>query len=258
MCSASDIPAGWISQAFTYLALTTSVALLVRYLVTSRLPANIPPFPARAYPVLGHLPYFRDGLREQMAKWTKSAGGMFSLYFGTQFVVILGSHDALYTAFAKHGDTLSDRPESLASVSGGEASNKGLIFSSGPLWKEQRSVALQILKTFGVGKNVLALKIMEEASAFLNALSELRGEPRNAIPMVKVAVANNICSIAVGQRFEYDDARILSLNDKLGEMFRLSESSSIITAFPWLHSLPGDLFNVKRRVQLYKDIVENV
>ena len=62
----------WTSQTLTYVALTLGLIALIKYLLTSRPPANIPPFPARAYPFMGHLPYFRNGLRKELEEWTKS------------------------------------------------------------------------------------------------------------------------------------------------------------------------------------------
>ncbi|KAK3747517.1 hypothetical protein RRG08_009498 [Elysia crispata] len=138
-----------------YLALTLGVIVLVKYFFRSRQPA-------KPYPILGHLPYFKNGLRDQLEKWKMSTGEMFSLYFGSELVVILASYDAAYQAFVKHGDTLSDRPKSLAVNLGGEEQNRGISLASGHVWKEQRGVGLQILRSFGMGKNILALKVSEE------------------------------------------------------------------------------------------------
>ena len=54
-------------------------------------------------------------------------GELFSLYFGSDLVVILNSHDVYHKAFVKHADTLSDRPKSLAGDIGGEDPNKGRL-----------------------------------------------------------------------------------------------------------------------------------
>lgn len=37
--------------------------------------------------------------------------------------------------------------------------NHGLVFSDGPLWKEQRRFALHVLRDFGFGRNVMEEKI---------------------------------------------------------------------------------------------------
>ncbi|GFR87781.1 hypothetical protein ElyMa_004232200 [Elysia marginata] len=62
------------SQVLTYLALTLGVAMLVKYLLTSRPPKDIPPFPAKPFPLLGHLPYLKNGIRKKVAEWTETRG----------------------------------------------------------------------------------------------------------------------------------------------------------------------------------------
>jgi hypothetical protein len=43
------------------------------------------------------------------------------------------------------------------------------------LWKEQRSTSLQILREMGMGKNVLAEKIQEEVTHYVQAIEEHQG-----------------------------------------------------------------------------------
>ncbi|RUS69025.1 hypothetical protein EGW08_023213, partial [Elysia chlorotica] len=93
-------------------------------------------------------------------------------------------------------------------------------------------------------------------SAYIDVLSTYRGEPRDVSLLTKTAVANVICSIIVGRRFEYDDAYFVTFIQKLDELFHLSESSSLFTVFPWLRYLPGDLFDAKRRTGIYRYIMD--
>ncbi|GFR71719.1 cytochrome P450 II f2-like protein II [Elysia marginata] len=112
-------------QLLTLLALTLSVVLLVKYLLTSRHPENIPPFPTKPYFLMGHLPFFKKGARKQLAEWTTSTGEIFSLYFGRKLVVVLNGYTIVHHAYVKHAETLSDRPPSMmASHNGGEDPNK--------------------------------------------------------------------------------------------------------------------------------------
>ncbi|KAK3791958.1 hypothetical protein RRG08_052668 [Elysia crispata] len=237
----------WSSQILAYLALTLGLVVLVKYLLTHRVLANIPPFPARPYPVLGHLPYLMHGLRDQLNTWTEATGELFSLYFGSNLVVILNSYDVYHKAFVKHGDTLSDRPKSLAADIGGGDHNKGILHASGQVWKEQRTVCLHILRSFGMGKNSLASKVSQEVSTYLDALSQLSGHPSDVRTLTRTAIANIICSIVVGQRFEYDDPYFVKFVQNLDELFRLGQSSSLVTLFPWLRYIPGDVFKAKER-----------
>lgn len=250
---AAEVLETWTTQTLTYLAVALALAVLVKYLLTSSAPPNIPPFPARAYPIFGHLPYLKNGSREQMDRWNKSTGDIFSLYFGSRLVIVLNSFDVLYQAFVKNGDTLSDRPPSAFIVNSANF-NKGIVNSSGHIWKEQRTVSLHILRSFGMGKNILAEKVSEEVSAYLNALEQLGGKPLEARTLTITAVSNIICSIIVGKRFEYDDVYFTKFMDIMNEQVRLFAANSLATVFRFVHYLPGDLFNAKKRTLNFHEI----
>ena len=49
----------------------------------------------------------------------------------------------------------------------------------------------------------------------MHALSKLSGQPTNARIITRNAVANVICSIIVGKRFEYDDDYFISFTTKM-------------------------------------------
>jgi hypothetical protein len=57
----------------------------------------------------------------------------------------------------------------------------------------------------GMGKNVLAEKIQEEVTHYIRAIQQHQGEPVDLTALTKVSVSSNVCSIVLGQRFEYDD-----------------------------------------------------
>ncbi|KAK3768653.1 hypothetical protein RRG08_065947 [Elysia crispata] len=254
---ASENLGAWTRQVLTYSALTLSLTVLFKYLLSSRAPKNIPPVPVRPYPILGHLPYLKKGMRKQIEEWKNSTGEIFSLYFASKLVVVLSSYDMIYQGYVKNGETLSDRPASMSTNAVGEDPNRGIMLSQGPLWKEQRTVSLHILKAFGMGKNILALKINEEVSVYLNALSELSDPASGLRLLTKTAISNILCSILVGQRFEYGDPFYVNFMDKSEELMRLSQNSSLFTLFPWLRHLPGDLFNAKKRIQTYRSLMDS-
>ncbi|GFR98045.1 cytochrome P450 2U1, partial [Elysia marginata] len=87
-------------------------------------------------------------------------GDIFTLYLGTTRVIVLSSYDIMKEALIKQADFTSDRPKKgLLTVLD---RNDGIIETSGPLWKENRTVVLTLLREFGMGKNVMAEKIEEE------------------------------------------------------------------------------------------------
>ncbi|KAK3737803.1 hypothetical protein RRG08_063209 [Elysia crispata] len=187
--------------SLTYALISLAVALLVKAVLFPSTPDNIPPLPARPYPILGHLPYLLTGQRQKLLDWRKSTGDIFSLYFGSRLVVILNGYKLVKEGLVGQADALSDRPPWKHL----EGSTNGLIFSNGHLWKEQRSLSIAILRSFGMGKGVLSAKINEEVSSYLEALAALDGKPTDVILLTRTSVSNVICSIIVGKRYDYND-----------------------------------------------------
>ncbi|PVD29146.1 hypothetical protein C0Q70_11743 [Pomacea canaliculata] len=79
----------------------------------------------------------------------------------------------------------------------------GVVDTSGAVWKDQRKVAIYILRELGMGKNVLAVKVQEEIKEYIRVISESQGQPLDLSHFTKVSMSNNICSILFGKRFEY-------------------------------------------------------
>ena len=73
------------------------------------------------------------------------------------------------------------------------------------MWKEQRKTSLEILREFGMGKNLLVDKVQKEVAYYIRAIEDLQGAPADLSKLTGVSVSNNICSIVFGKRFKYDD-----------------------------------------------------
>ncbi|XP_076441103.1 cytochrome P450 2J5-like [Babylonia areolata] len=122
----------------------------------------------------------------------------------------------------------------------------GIISTSGPKWKEQRKTSLEILRAIGMGKNVLAEKIQEEITHYIQAIKDHQGAPAELHRLTLMSVSNISCNILFGRRFRYHDpdfSRYLDLQDQTSQLIG---NSAPLNFFPFLQYLPGDLFHVKR------------
>ena len=70
-------------------------------------------------------------------------------------------------------------------------------------------MALEILREFGLGKNLLAEKIQQEVVEFLKGLENENGATFNPSHLVHLSIANIICSVVFGKRCEHDDVFFL-------------------------------------------------
>ncbi|PVD29144.1 hypothetical protein C0Q70_11741 [Pomacea canaliculata] len=95
----------------TGLALGVGVLSLLWWLSVRR-PAGAPPGPWLAVPLLGHLLLMmKKDTRQQFAAWRRQYGDVFSLYLGSQLVVVLNGYKVIKDALVKNADVFSDRPQ---------------------------------------------------------------------------------------------------------------------------------------------------
>ncbi|XP_059161782.1 cytochrome P450 2C15-like [Physella acuta] len=238
----------------TTFILASSIFLLTYFwLKRSRL--NLPPYPTRPLPLLGHLLTLEENPRSQFKKWREELGDIFSLYMGNKLVVVVCGYDLIKELLLKRGEEFSDRP-ALAVDQATPFPQKGVIFSNGQNWKEQRTVALNILRDFGMGKNRLAEKIEEEIDHFLDLLAEQEGKPSDIKIVTNISIANVICSIVLGNRFNYQDENFQDMVTKLTAILTDSHFNGVTNFIPFLHLLPGDRFHIKKINQYIKSLCE--
>ena len=120
------------------------------------------------------------------------------------------------------------------------------MFSSGPSWKEQRKVSVEILRSLGMGRHKFAENIQKEVAEFIKVVGDRQGQPTDLNKLVAVSVSNNICLAVFGHRFDYDCSCFQRYLDLIRENFQALGSANLLNYFPWLRFLPGDRFSAKR------------
>ncbi|XP_055878597.1 cytochrome P450 2E1-like [Biomphalaria glabrata] len=238
----------------TTVLIASGVALFV-YLWFRRSDDNYPPQPCRPLPVVGHLFILKDDLRPQFKKWHKELGDIFSLKIAGNLMVVLNSYDLMKEVLLKRANEFSDRPPFFVDKALG-MEQKGIIFSNGETWKEQRTVTLSILRKFGMGKNVLEQIILEELTQFQELISGLKGRPVDMRINMNMAMGNITLTLLLGDRFDYSDATFQKLMQNFNDVIRLLNSSQVVHHFPFLMKLPGDIFHAKRVQVITREIMD--
>ncbi|XP_059157602.1 cytochrome P450 2C70-like [Physella acuta] len=180
-----------LSDVGTTTWLAVLLVLVLSWYWTASQSKNLPPSPGIALPFIGHMYLLEKNPRKQFERWVKRFGPAFSLRFGMNQVVVLNTYDVLKEALVKQGDHFSDRPTTGFVAANLSFHSKGVIFSSGANWKEQRTTSLAILRTFGMGKNILADKISFEVSKYIEALSESGGKPTDIRTLTNISFSND-------------------------------------------------------------------
>merc|ERR1711935_985206 len=112
----------------------------------------------------------------------------------------------------------------------------GLVMSNGKLWSDQRRFTLRALRDFGYGKRGLEHLINEEVASFITHLQDHVEEEMEFNTLFNIPIVNALWKITAGERFEYDDGKLLDILDQLNTVFKMMMSPPIhiVYAYPWL------------------------
>ncbi|KAJ7322067.1 hypothetical protein JRQ81_018354 [Phrynocephalus forsythii] len=225
----------------TTIILIACLALLVAWkAVGGEKKKNLPPGPT-PLPFIGNLLQLSatNGI-EHMKELSKKYGPIFTVYFGSDQMVILYGYDLVKKVLVDHGDNFLDR----GSFPSSDKTNKGLgvIMSNGERWQQIRRFSLTTLRNFGMGKKSIEERIQEEAEYLMKELWATKGQPFNPAHLFSKATGNIISHILLGKRFDYQDEGYIRVLQKLIDGFRLESSvaGQLYNIFPKLMDyLPG-------------------
>ncbi|XP_062328257.1 cytochrome P450 2M1-like [Osmerus eperlanus] len=219
---------------------------------SGRLPPGPPPVP-----LLGNLlqmdmkaPY------KFYVEMSKQYGSVFTVWLGPTPVVVISGYQALREAFVNQGDEFSGRatyPLIMKITKG-----FGVLVASGHRWKVMRRFTLSTLKNFGMGRRSIEERVQEEAMCLVQSFS-LLGE------LTKIhlkdhlcySVANVICSIVFGHRYEQDDPNFTLIYKAMDNYFSILNRpiGVLYNTFPKIVGcLPGshqDMFRTLDQARQY-------
>ncbi|XP_078522649.1 cytochrome P450 2J6-like [Lissotriton helveticus] len=224
-----------------------------------------PPGPT-PLPIIGNLLTLKFVLHhEVLMQLAKTYGNVFTVWLGHKPVVVLNGCQALRDGLISHSEELIERPTipTFQEMSKG----KGVIFSSGHTWKQQRRFGLTTLRNLGLGKKNLEARIQEEALSLVEFFATMTGKSLDPSPAIVLSVTNVIAAVVFGHRFSRDDKefhQLIEANDIIVDKL-FSLWGRLFDVFPWLmRHLPGphqDVFKsnafveefLKKEIQSHKE-----
>ncbi|XP_061170599.1 cytochrome P450 2B4-like [Saccostrea echinata] len=202
-------------------------------------PNGLPPGPT-CFPIVGNVGIFKPSESVKAhRRLRKIHGDIYTIMIFHKPIIFVHGFYNIRDVLVKHGDVFSERPRSLATDI---AEGNGVLWSSGSLWKEMRTFSLMTLRKFGFGRRCLENQIIDEVDCLMEKLEKYENEAFDIQSLLNASVANVICSLLFGKRFDYDETRFQRLIYLLSRFFRSISLSSPVFLFPSLRHIR--IFNI--------------
>ncbi|XP_078694161.1 cytochrome P450 2D6-like [Branchiostoma floridae x Branchiostoma belcheri] len=204
-------------------------------------PRNLPPYPAGSLPVIGHLLALGRTPHHKLTAWRRQYGDVFTVRMGMEDVVVLNGYAAVKDALVDRSELFASRPPHyiLDAVYG--FGKDILTVRWGTVLKQRRRFAFSTFKSLGmkVGKGSIEGQIQEEANCLRHRMVEYEEKPFDISHDLDVAVANVICGMEFGKRYEFDDETFHKLLETITSLIAEFGSAEITTVYPFLRFIPG-------------------
>ncbi|NXF26743.1 CP1A5 protein, partial [Rhodinocichla rosea] len=242
-------PAAVSASEALLVAATFCLVLLLLQRLRAAVPAGLrrPPGP-RGYPVLGNVLELRRDTHLALTRLSRRYGDVMEVRIGTRPVLVLSGLDTIRQALVKQGEDFMGRPDlySFRYVTNGQS----LAFSpdSGEVWKARRRLAQSALKSFSIAPSptsssscLLEEHVSKEAEYLVTKFLQLMEEQQRFEPYryLVVSVANVICAMCFGKRYEHEDQELLTLVNSTEEFTAVTAAGNPADFIPVLRYLPS-------------------
>ncbi|NWS16544.1 CP1A5 protein, partial [Pachyramphus minor] len=206
-----------------------------------------PPGP-RGYPILGNVLEMRKDPHLVLTKLSQKYGDVMEVRIGMRPVLVLSGLETIKQALVKQGEDFMGRPDlhSFRYVADGQS----MTFSpdSGEVWKARRKLAQNALKTFSIAPSptssstcLLEEHVSKEAEYLITKFLQLMEEEKSfdLNQYLVVSVANVICAMCFGKRYEHNDQELLSVVNSAEQFDDVAGAGNPADFIPLLQYLPS-------------------
>lgn len=240
----NDISFSEVTIAFFTVA---TILISIRILMVGKIRKQpLPPGPW-SLPIVGSL--FQLGEYPYVAfdHMRKKYGDVFRVRLGMVPVVIVNGQEAVKQVLLSDGESFAGRPDmhTFSFFANGESLSFSVKF--GESWKLQKKIASKALKSFSKSEAklstcscVLEEHVCAEASELVKTFAELSSK-KGAFELtsaVTCAVANVICALCFGKRYDHNDEEFLRLIDLNADLVEASGVFNPADFIPCLRYLP--------------------
>uniref|UniRef100_A0A7E4VY01 SCP domain-containing protein n=1 Tax=Panagrellus redivivus TaxID=6233 RepID=A0A7E4VY01_PANRE len=160
------------------------------------------PFPL---PFIGNTHAFKDPVDQVFQKWKDKYGDIMTYWLGSIPIVSLHNAAVINETFYKDGEAYTGRVEMRWNeISRGGA--LGIFFSEGLLWQESRRFTLQVFRNFGLGRNLMQERVLDQVCAMISHIKKANSvDAINLFDELDISVGSIINSIIFGYTFSREN-----------------------------------------------------
>ncbi|NXT23090.1 CP2CE protein, partial [Syrrhaptes paradoxus] len=215
---------------------------------------GLPPGPI-PFPIIGSIWWinFRADY-ENLKKLAKSYGNVCTIWLGHKPVVILCGFRAMKDGFTTNSDDTCGRLQTY--VFDKMSHGKGILVSSGLIWKRQRHFGIVTLRKLGMGNKGMERGIQAEARYLIEFFRDQDGRAVDPSFPIVHAISNVICAVVFGHRFSREDETFHQLIEAYDSLVAFGNSRLyyLCEIFPWVVAhVPGPA----RKALLSCDVVRS-
>lgn len=250
-------PSSVMATGVLLVAAVFCLLLLLAQPLRRRVPKGLKPPPGpRGLPVVGNVLELRKDPHLALTRLSQKYGDVMEVAIGSQPVLVLSGLDTLRQALVRQGEDFMGRPDlpSFRLIADGQS--LGFSPEVGEVWKARRKLAQNALKTFSIAASptsssscLLEEHISKEAAYLVTKFLQVMEEEQSFDPCryLVVSVANVICAMCFGKRYDHNDQELLSLVNDSNEFGDVAASGNPSDFIPLLRYLPS------RSMDLFKD-----
>lgn len=218
-----------------------------------------PPGPY-GWPILGNMLLLGKSPHLALTRLSQRYGDVLEIRIGRTPVVVLSGLDTIWQALVRQGDDFKGRPDlySYTLIADGQT----ITFNpdSGPVWATRRHLAQNALKSFSIASDpassssscYLEEHVSKESEYLINKFQELMASVGHFDPCryVVVSVANVLCAMCFGQRYDHEDQELLNVVNLRNEFGEITASGNPADFLSILRYLPNPA------LKIFKDVTK--
>ncbi|XP_041792897.1 cytochrome P450 1A1 [Chelmon rostratus] len=237
-----------VSESLVALTALCLVYLILKFFRTE-IPEGLRQLPGpKPLPIIGNVLEVGSKPHLSLTTMSKRYGHVFQIQIGMRPVVVLSGLETVRQALIKQGDEFASRPDlySFSFINDG----KSLAFSTDQagVWRARRKLAYSALRSFSTLEGttpeyscMLEEHICKEGEYLIKQLDTVMKADGSFDPFrhIVVSVANVICGMCFGRRYDHDNEELLRLVNLSDEFGQVAGSGNPADFIPILRFLPN-------------------